>query len=115
MKTQKKQNKRHNKTTKTHTQPEEERGGVFVFYTFTDKENPASWRYTKKFPKGWYWVGSGTTSPIGEKSTLYENEEQFAGPKNTQSQMIKYLTAFFKIVKQKNDITRYKIRTSYLP
>lgn len=87
---------------------------VFVFYTFSNKENSTSWSYTK-FPKGWSWVGSGSTSALGDNKLMYENEEQFSGPKETQSKLIAYLTTFFNKLKEKNQVKKFKIRLSYLP
>ena len=86
---------------------------IFVFYTFFDTKEPASWSYSK-FPKGWWWVGSGRTVAFGEKKIMYENEEQFSGPKNTQEQMITYLTTFFNKLKDKKYIKRFTIKKSFI-
>jgi hypothetical protein len=106
-------NRKQNKTIKIMEKEEDEKV-VFVFYTFFDKETPASWSYSK-FPNGWNWVGSGRTSAVGEKKMIYENEEQFSGPKENQQKMITYLTTFFNKLKQKNYVKRFKIKKSYLP
>jgi len=105
-------NRKQNKTMKIKEKEEEK--VVFVFYTFFDKETPASWSYSK-FPNGWHWIGSGQTSAFGEKKMIYENEEQFSGPKETQQEMITYLTRFFNKLKQKNYVKLFKIKKSYMP
>lgn len=89
---------------------------LFVFYTLT--ENPTgehrSWTY-KRFPKGWWWVGAGSTSPIGKPLKRFQREEQFMGPKGTQEAMAEYLESVFKGLKQKGIIAIFKIRKSYKP
>ena len=85
---------------------------IFVFYTMM---NTGQWTYTK-LPKGWRWIGSGSTSPVNAKKLLkYEREEQFAGPKETKKATIEYLDKIFKKLKKNNIIKIYKIRQSYLP
>jgi len=84
---------------------------LFVFYNI--KKN-SSWEY-KKFPKGWWWVGSGSTTPINKKKIEYLREEQFNGPKITQDKMHEYLNSFFTKLKKEGFIEKYKIRKSYLP
>jgi len=86
---------------------------IFVFYTFKDKTKGGSWSYV--LPKDWWFVGSGSTSPVGGKKSKYENEEQFQGPNATQKNTIQYLDNFFKKLKAKGVIKLYKIRQSYLP
>ena len=81
---------------------------LFVFYT-----GEGSWSYT--LPKGWWFVGSGSTSPIGAKKTRYLREEQFQGPKDTKKKTKEYLDKFFKNLKKKGIVSIYKIRESYLP
>jgi hypothetical protein len=116
MKTIKNKNKqsKKNKTLKNIVETDKEEKVIFVFYTFSHEENPASWSYSK-LPKGWLWVGSGKTSPVKGKNMTYENEEQFSGPKATQQKTINYLETFFKKIKQKKYIKRFKVKTSYLP
>jgi hypothetical protein len=87
---------------------------VFVFYTFKDNSKSYSWTYST-LPKGWEWVGSGSTAPIGDKKNKYEFEEQFGGPKITQDKLIKYLDTIFKKLKKNGIIKIYKLRKSYLP
>jgi len=82
---------------------------LFVFYT----ANEGSWSYV--LPKGWWFVGSGSTTPIGGKKTRYLREEQFQGPSDTKKKAKEYLDKFFKNLKKKGIIKIYKIRESYLP
>ena len=63
---------------------------LFVFYTFEQKGSGASWMY-KSLPKGWGFVGSGSTSSLGGKVLKHELEEQFQGPKATQEKAREYL------------------------
>ena len=79
---------------------------IFVFYTL---ESPNTWKYTK-IPKGWWWVGSGSTG-----SQKYQQEEQFQGPKKTQDKTAQYLDKVFNALKKKGIIKLFKIRRSYLP
>jgi hypothetical protein len=86
---------------------------IFVFYTL----DPSSkgWEY-KKLPKGWWWVGAGSTSPVGATHKLkYEREEQFSGPEQTKQATIDYLDGVFAKLKQQGIVKIYKIRQSYLP
>lgn len=88
---------------------------VFIFYTFEDTKKGSSWIYSN-LPEKWWFVGSGTTSPINSKTKkIYELEEQFQGPKTTQDKIIKYFDKFFKKLKKNKIIKVYKIRKSYLP
>lgn len=87
---------------------------VFVFYTFTDTDAPASWRYAK-LPPGWRWIGSGSISSMNDKHLLYEREEQFDGPKEAQRKLKDYLQLFFSKLVAKGFIKRFKIRYSYKP
>jgi hypothetical protein len=88
---------------------------LFVFYTL----DPSSkgWEYNK-LPKGWWWVGGGSTSPVVTKpqnKLKYEREEQFSGPAETKQAMIEYLDGVFAKLKQEGAVKIYKIRQSYLP
>jgi hypothetical protein len=88
---------------------------LFVFYTL----DPSSkgWEYNK-LPKGWWWVGAGSTSPVGTKSQpllKYEREEQFSGPAETKHATIEYLDNIFAKLKEQGVVKIYKIRQSYLP
>jgi hypothetical protein len=85
-----------------------ERKTLFVFYSLHPEST--DWRYTKKFPKGWSWTGSGSTSQLP-----YTHEEQFNGPKETQSKMRQYLITYFEKLKSQKIIKKYKIRNSYKP
>ena len=88
---------------------------VFVFYTINENlSERASWSYGR-FPKGWWWVGAGSTSLIGQKPKKYAREQQFMGPKEGQDKMITYLDSFFKKLKEKGIIKIYKLRKSYAP
>lgn len=86
---------------------------VFVFYTLNKSE---SWTYAS-MPKGWRWVGSGSTQPLKgtSKPTQYEQEEQFMGPPSSRSVMKTYLQRYFDRLLKKGILKRYKIRYSYLP
>ena len=53
-----------------------DRAVVFVFYAMPNKD----WTYKNNFPKGWTWTGAGATS-----NKNYPREEQFNGPKESQS------------------------------
>jgi len=77
---------------------------LFVFYTLVVPNT--SWSYSK-IPKGWWWVGSGSTGT--------KQEEQFQGPEITKKTMITYLNTVFNKLKKKGVIKSYKIRQSYLP
>jgi hypothetical protein len=91
--------------------PEEQT--LFVFYTL--EKSSDGWEYNK-LPKGWWWVGAGSTSPVTSKVKLkYEREEQFSGPKETKDGAIKYLDGVFSTLKKNGIIKIYKIRQSYLP
>jgi hypothetical protein len=85
---------------------------LFVFYTSTP--NSDSWAYSK-FPKGWGWVGAGSTSPVGGAPLKYQREEQFSGPAETQAAMKELLTKKFDALKKAGTIAIYKIRNSYSP
>ncbi len=84
---------------------------LFVFYTF---DNTDSWSYPE-LPKGWQWVGSGTTSALGRKKLKYTHEEQFMGPEKTLKQMYNFLNHYFKNLKNNKTIKLYKIESSYSP
>ena len=84
---------------------------LFVFYTF---DNIDYWSYGK-FPKGWRWVGSGSTSALQKKKLKYERVEQFMGPKKTIKKMQDFLNNYFKNLKNKGTIKIYKISKSYSP
>ena len=84
---------------------------LFVFYTF---DNTKSWSYGK-FPKGWHWVGSGSTTAVGKKKSKYEQEEQFMGPEKTRKNMRSYLDKYFKNLRKNKVIKIYKIENSYSP
>jgi hypothetical protein len=87
---------------------------LFVFYNFG--ENIEYWTYGK-FPKSWWWVGSGTTNPtkVNKIDYKYSNEEQFCGSKIKQKAMRLYLDKYFTKLKEKKIIKNYKIRNSYVP
>jgi GH24 family phage-related lysozyme (muramidase) len=77
---------------------------LFVFYT-----GEGNWSYL--LPKGWWFVGAGSTSG----KTKFLKEEQFQGPKATQKKAKEYLDKLFKNLKSKGIVSIYKIRESYLP
>ena len=84
---------------------------VFVSYKL---ENGEGWTYN--LPKGWWWVGSGSTEPVNSKcKSDYPREEQFSGPKETRDKTKTYLENVFQKLKTKNIIGSFKIRNSYLP
>ena len=93
---------------------EDKSSTLFVFYTFQPNKNTERWKY-RKFPTNWWWVGSGTTTPIGAKKNLYELEEQFSGPSKSKVKMRDYLDKFFIKLKNKGILKRYKIRNTYAP
>ena len=64
-----------------------------------------SWNY--KLPKGWWWVGSGSTT-----SAAYPNEEQFQGTPATTATVKAYLTKFFADLKKKGIVEQFKIKSS---
>ena len=80
---------------------------LFVLYTFAPDRQGESWDYGS-LPTGWWWVGSGSADGTG-----YEQEEQFSGPKTSQSKMRKFLETFFEGLKKKGILTSYAIRSSY--
>nr|QBK87603.1 MAG: hypothetical protein LCMAC201_05160 [Marseillevirus LCMAC201] len=84
---------------------------MFVFYTF---DNPDYWYYDN-MPEKWRWVGTGTTSAIGEKKLEYQREEQFMGDEETKILMYNYLHNYFSNLKEKEIIKKYKIEDTYLP
>ena len=87
---------------------------LFVFYTINPQSTTKVWTYGK-FPKGWNWIGGGSSVPVKGKKLLYLQEEQFTGVKDTQEKMKMYLITFFDKLKQKGIIVRYKIRNSFKP
>lgn len=93
---------------------------LFVFYNI-HQEPPNDDNITwTKMPKGWNFTGSGSTQPItivGQKKmkTSYDREDQYNGPKETKAKMKEYLDKAYSKMKEKNIITRYIIRNSYLP
>jgi hypothetical protein len=93
---------------------EENNSTLFVFYTFHTNRDKERWTYGK-FQNNWWWVGSGTTTPIGAKKNLYELEEQFSGPSKSKVKMRDYLDKFFIKLKNKGILKRYKIRNTYAP
>ena len=113
-KVNKNKNKNKNKKSrkiKTGLKDETDDKVLFVFYTF---DNTESWTYGK-FPKGWRWVGSGSTGAIGKKKSKYEHEEQFMGPEKTRKNMRSYLDKYFKNLRKNKVIKIYKIENSYSP
>jgi len=82
---------------------------IFIFYTINEKSDNRYWSYGK-LPKGWWWVGGGSAG-----KDMYTNDEQFNGPAESKSKMIKYLETFFNKLKADKVIIRYKIRQSFLP
>ena len=92
---------------------EDKSSTLFVFYTFHANKNTERWKYGK-FPTNWWWVGSGTTTPIGTKKNLYEFEEQFSGPSHSKIKMKDYLNTFFTTLKNKGVLKRYKIRNTFI-
>jgi len=83
---------------------------LFVFYTLSSKYY---WTY-ETFPLGWKWIGSGSCSPVGCKTTTqYTKEEQFDGPKETKKEMIEFLKNTFDKLKKEQKITSFKIENIY--
>lgn len=104
--------------------PSPKESTLFVFYELTQE---AQWSYAR-MPKGWRWVGAGLAQPVkrtepvkrmepvGAQATAkYPREEQFMGPVETKEVMKNYLEQQFSKLKKKHWISRYKIRSSYLP
>ena len=95
---------------------------IFVFYTLGEK--PAYFNIPN-LPKGWYWVGSGYTTPIRKEShkrctkkdkiPAYERETQYSGPKDTLQKAKSILDKAFSKQKKLKVIKKFKIRQSYLP
>ena len=83
--------------------PHNQEAVLFVMYKMG---TGGSWAY--KLPKGWWWVGSGSTS-----QAAHPNEEQFQGPPTSQASVKAYLNKFFGTLKKKGIVVRYKLRTSY--
>ena len=83
---------------------------IFVFYAM---EKSSSWNY--RLSKGWWWVGSGTSQPVGHQPTKYPREEQFDGPMASRRATRDYLQAKFEKLKSKGIIQRFKIRYSFKP
>ena len=82
---------------------------LFVFYTL--QQSSKGWEYDK-LPKGWWWVGAGSTSPVmtkPENKLKYEREEQFSGPAETKQATIQYLDSVFTKLKQEGAVKIYKI------
>jgi hypothetical protein len=85
---------------------------LFVFYTLDKGEY---WTYPQ-FPKGWWMVGSGTTSPINaKKKMIYKLEEQFNGPKENTNEMKILLNKKFKDLQNKGIVKIFKIEDHYNP
>jgi hypothetical protein len=92
-----------------------EEKSLFAFYTL--QQSSKGWDYDK-LPKGWWWVGAGSTSPVVTKpqnKLKYECEEQFSGPVETKQAAIEYLDSIFAKLKEQAIVKIYKIRQSYLP
>jgi hypothetical protein len=96
---------------------------LFVFYELSPEGG--SWTYAK-MPNTWWWVGKGGTAPSIVKRTWFSfmfprkepefpSEEQFSGTKTTQAKMRSYLDSFFKKLKAKGVVVKYKIRATYAP
>lgn len=93
-----------------------DRAALFVFYSFPPPPaEPHSWVYSSKMPKGWDWVGAGSTSGFGEPPKAYAREEQFMGPKESKAAMREFLQETFERLKKKKWVARFKIRQSYKP
>ena len=90
-------------TRKASALPHNQEAVLFVMYKMG---TGGSWAY--KLPKGWWWVGSGSTA-----SAAHPNEEQFQGPPTAQASVKAYLNKFFGTLKKKGIVERYKLRTSY--
>ena len=75
---------------------------LFVMYKMG---SGGSWIY--KLRKGWWWVGSGSTT-----NKAYPIEEQFQGLGATKPSTKAYLEEFFADLKKKGIVERYKIRSS---
>jgi len=80
---------------------------LFALYTFAPDHEGDSWDYGS-LPTGCWWVGADSADGTG-----YTQEEQFSGPKTSQSKMRKFLETFFEGLKKKGILTRYAIRSSY--
>ena len=83
--------------------PYKQEAVLFVMYKMG---TGGSWAY--KLPKGWWWVGSGSTT-----SATHPNEEQFQGPPASQASVKAYLDKFFRTLTKKGIVERYKLRNSY--
>ena len=80
---------------------------LFALYTFAPEHEGESWDYGS-LPTGCWWVGAGSADGTG-----YNQEEQFSGPKTSQSKLRKFLETFFEGLKKKGILTLYAIRSSY--
>lgn len=89
-------------------------GEVCIFVFFTDPKQ-GEWKSIKNIPKGWRFVGAGTTSPIDSKPLEYRREEQYNGPLETRDEMKRCLDKYYKSVMEKGIIEKYKIRHSFSP
>ena len=78
---------------------------LVLFAVYKPVDTQASWNY--KLPKGWEWIGSGSTT-----SAAYPSEEQFQGPPATTAVVKAYLTKFFADLKKKGIVEQFKIKSS---
>lgn len=78
-----------------------EQSTIFVAYESGSEE---SWEYCG-FPGGWDWIGRGST----KHWKSYPHEEQFEGPTETKAEMIIYLHNFFKNLKNRGLVKKYKL------
>jgi hypothetical protein len=86
---------------------------VFVFYTLGAK--PEYWKY-EHLPEGWWWVGTGSTSPANCTRQLeYQTDEQFNGPKESLLEMKAYLSNYFETLEYQEVVSLFKIREEYDP
>jgi hypothetical protein len=89
---------------------EKEEKPLIVLYTINTKsDKDKSWDYGKGLPKGWWWVGGGSTA--GKQG--YLQEEQFTGPSKARGAARMFLTMFFKNLQRDGIITKFKVRESY--
>jgi len=89
------------------------RSTVHVYYTAADEEETKHlkvFKWPKKgWPKDWEFVGSGTTTPIGEPVGFYAFEKQYTGPTKSKKQAIQYLRNTFNTMKKEGYIKRFRV------
>jgi len=82
---------------------------IFAFYN----PNGIDWKY-EDMPSGWWWVGCGSTSPVGEFTPkYYTREEQFSGPESNFDEMMQYLKVKFDGLLENGSVKRFHLNETY--